>query len=36
MEEMGHVYNILVGSVKGRDHWEDIGIVGRIILGYGS
>jgi hypothetical protein len=26
------VYGVLVGSPKGRDHWEDLGIGGRITL----
>jgi hypothetical protein len=30
-EEKG-VYRVLVGGLKGRDHWEDLGIGGRITL----
>jgi hypothetical protein len=26
------VYRVLVGNPKGRDHWEDLGIGGRITL----
>jgi hypothetical protein len=32
MGEMRGVYNILVGSLKGGDHWEDLGVNGRITL----
>jgi hypothetical protein len=30
--EMKNAYKILVGSLKGRDHSEDEGVDGRIIL----
>jgi len=30
-EEMG-VYRVLLGKVKGRNHWGDLGIDGWIIL----
>jgi hypothetical protein len=32
MEEMRNADVILVGNIKGRDHLEDLGIDGRIIL----
>jgi hypothetical protein len=32
MEEERGVYRVLVGSLKARDHWEDLGISGRITL----
>jgi hypothetical protein len=32
MERMRNTYKILVGKPKGRDHSEDLGIDGRIIL----
>jgi hypothetical protein len=28
------VYRILVGRLKVRDHWEDLGVGGRIILSW--
>jgi hypothetical protein len=30
--KMRNMYSILVGSLKGRDHSEDIGVDGKIIL----
>jgi hypothetical protein len=27
-----NAYKILVGKMKGRDLWEDVGVVGKIIL----
>jgi hypothetical protein len=32
MGERRGVYRVLVGGPKGRDHWEDLGVVGRITL----
>jgi hypothetical protein len=32
MGEMINAYIILIGNPKGRDHLEDLGIDGRIIL----
>jgi hypothetical protein len=32
MVEMRNGYKILVGKLKGRDHSEDLGVDGRIIL----
>jgi len=32
MDEMRNAYKILVGNLKGRDHWEDQGVDGNIIL----
>jgi hypothetical protein len=32
MGETRNPYNILVGNLKGREHSEDLGIDGRIIL----
>jgi hypothetical protein len=32
MGEMKNAYNILVGNLKGRDHSEDLGTDGKIIL----
>jgi len=32
MGEMRKVYNISVGKPRGRNHWEDTGVDGRIIL----
>jgi len=32
-EERG-VYRVLVGKLEGRNHWGDLGIDGRIILGW--
>jgi hypothetical protein len=32
MEEMRNAYKILVGNLKRRDRWEDLGIDGKIIL----
>jgi hypothetical protein len=32
MEKGRGVYRALVGSLKVRDHWEDLGIGGRITL----
>jgi hypothetical protein len=32
MEEGRDVYRVLVGRPKGKDHWEDLGIDGRITL----
>jgi hypothetical protein len=29
MEELRGAYNILVGSLRGGDHWEDLGVDGR-------
>jgi hypothetical protein len=28
------VYRVLVGGPKGRDHWEDLGVVWRITLNW--
>jgi hypothetical protein len=45
MRWMGHVacmgegtgvYRVLVGRPKGRDHWEDLGVGGRITLRWTS
>jgi hypothetical protein len=30
MEEGRGVYRVLVGRLKARDHWEDLGVGGRI------
>jgi hypothetical protein len=32
MREGRDVYRVLVGSLEGRDHWEDLGVGGRIAL----
>jgi hypothetical protein len=32
MEEMGNAYAYLSENLKGRDHLEDLGVDGRIIL----
>jgi hypothetical protein len=32
MEEGRGVYRVLIGRPKGRDHWEDLGVGGRIAL----
>jgi len=32
MGEMRNAYRILVGNLMGRDHLEDLGIYGRIII----
>jgi hypothetical protein len=32
--EMANAYKILLENLKGRDHLEDLGIDGRIILEY--
>jgi hypothetical protein len=32
MGEMRNAYRILVANMKGRDHSEDVGVDGRIIL----
>jgi hypothetical protein len=32
MGKMRYAYNILVGKREGRDHLEDLGVGGRIIL----
>jgi len=32
-EERG-VYRVLVGKLEGRSHWGDLGVDGRIILGW--
>jgi hypothetical protein len=32
MEEMRNAYNILVGKPKGKNHSEDLGVDGKIIL----
>jgi hypothetical protein len=32
MGEVRGAYNILVGRPEGRNHWEDLGIDGRIAL----
>jgi hypothetical protein len=34
MEEVRGVYKVLVGRPKGRDHWEDLGVGGRITLSW--
>jgi hypothetical protein len=31
MGEMRNAYKILVRKLKGRDHWEDLGVDGKII-----
>jgi len=28
------VYRVLVGKLEGRSHWGDLGVDGRIILGW--
>jgi len=30
--EKKNAYNILVGNLEGKNHWEDLGVEGRIIL----
>jgi hypothetical protein len=32
MEDMRNAYSVLVGNLKGRDHSEDVGVDGRMIL----
>jgi hypothetical protein len=32
MGELRNVYNILVGKHEGKDHLEDLGVVGKIII----
>jgi hypothetical protein len=32
MREMRNMYRILVTSLKGRDHLQDLGIDGRIVI----
>jgi hypothetical protein len=32
MKEGRGVYRVLLGDPKGRDHWEDLGVGGRITL----
>jgi hypothetical protein len=32
MGEMRNAYKLMVGNLKGRDHSEDLGVVGKIIL----
>jgi hypothetical protein len=34
MGEMRNVYSILVGKPEGKNHLEDLGIDGKIILGW--
>jgi len=34
MEEGRGVYRVLVGSPKGKRHWEDLGIDGSITSGW--
>ena len=34
MGEGRGVYRVLVGNPRGRDHWGDPGVDGRIILGW--
>jgi hypothetical protein len=34
MGEVRGAYNIFVVSLKGGDHWEDLGVDGRITLGW--
>jgi hypothetical protein len=34
MGEGRGVYNVLVGSLRGRDRWGDPGVDGRIMLGW--
>jgi hypothetical protein len=34
MGEERCVYRILVGNTRERDHWRDLGVDGRIILGW--
>jgi hypothetical protein len=34
MGEMRNAYTILIGNIAGRDHSEDLGVFGRIILEY--
>ena len=34
MGEEGGVYRVLVGKPEGRRHWGDLGVDGRIILGW--
>jgi len=31
-EEGRRVYRVLIGKPEGRDHWEDLGVGGRITL----
>jgi hypothetical protein len=32
MGEVRGVYRVLIGRPKGKDHWEDLGVGGRITL----
>jgi hypothetical protein len=32
MGKMGHAYRMLVRNLEGRDHSEDLGVYGKIIL----
>jgi hypothetical protein len=34
MGEVRGAYNILVGKPEGRDHWEDLGVDGKITLNW--
>jgi len=34
MGEKRGVYRVLLGKLEGRNHWEDLGIDGWIILGW--
>jgi hypothetical protein len=34
MEEWRGVYRVLLGVLKGRDQWEDLGVGGKITLGW--
>jgi len=34
MRWVGGVYRILVGKPEGKNHWGDLGVDGRIILGW--
>ena len=34
MGEEGGVYRVLVGKSEGKNHWEDLGVDGWIILGW--